>query len=79
MIIELVYIGESFSIKSKGRMGMLYKLLGQGYEKYDWEFVQSALAKGTHFTIRPATKHEKKLFKEELKFVLANMTVLGLK
>jgi hypothetical protein len=63
---KLIYIGDDFYSKSKSAMSCIYKAKHDGYERYDWGFVQRDLRDGKEVTIRPATHAEVKFFEDKL-------------
>lgn len=59
----LVYIGRHFYQDSGTVMSTIYTELG---ERYDYGYMQEALANGEEFVIRQATPEEKELYEKLL-------------
>ena len=68
-MIELVYIGEHYYKDSRSVMSPIYRITDEGYERYDYGFLQIALRDGEGFCIRQATPKEQEMFKNKLEEV----------
>lgn len=56
--LEIVYIGDDFYFETGTMMSSIYLKTKEGFERFDWGFVQCALSKRNTLTIRPATPLE---------------------
>jgi len=65
-MIEVVYIGDKFYGDSGTMMSSIYKKEGKKYTRFDWGFLQIALANGENVKIRQANRKEMLHFKTML-------------
>lgn len=64
---EIVFIGNDFYVKSRGKMSPIYlKLPNENFLRYDFGLVMGDLEKGQSVMIRPANGKEKKFFNAKL-------------
>ncbi len=65
-VVNLIYIGDKFYGESSTAMSPLYTVEG---DRYDYGFMQIALARGDEINIRQANKKEMKKYEGTLKLI----------
>ena len=59
---NIIYIGEDFYFETGTMMSCIYEKTSEGYERFDWGFMERAVRHGDTVVLRPATGEERGFF-----------------